>query len=76
MNVAGGQSTEEYFQAVAFNSLVNIVLDPALSPLHYTKAMDAIVLIFLTQGLKCVTFLPQVCCSPCSFPLASLAAFH
>jgi FKBP12-rapamycin complex-associated protein len=60
MHATGGQSNEDYFQAVVFNSLVGIVSDPALSALHYTKAMDAIVHIFLTQGLKCVSFLPQV----------------
>jgi FKBP12-rapamycin complex-associated protein len=70
MNTAGGQSNEEYFQVVVFNSLVGIILDPALSALHHTKAMDAIVHIFLTQGLKCASFLPQV--SQVSLPLCIL----
>lgn len=60
MTTAGSQSNEDYFQAVAFNSLVGIISDPGLSALHYTKAMDAMIYIFLTQGLKCVSFLPQV----------------
>lgn len=60
MTTVGGQTNEDYFQAVAFNSLVGIISDPSLSALHYTKAMDAIVHIFLTQGLKCISFLPQV----------------
>lgn len=60
MQATGGQSNEDYFQAVVFNSLVGIVQDPALSALHYTKSMDAMTHIFLTTGLKCVTFLPQV----------------
>lgn len=60
MNLSGGQSNEDYFQSVAFNSLVNIILDPALNAVYYTKAMDAIIHIFLTQGLKCVQYLPQV----------------
>lgn len=54
-----GPSSEEYYQAVVINSLLKILKDPSLVSSHHT-VIEAIMAIFKTQGLKCVSFLPQV----------------
>lgn len=56
-----GPSSEEYYQAVVINSLLKILKDGALVSSHHT-VIEAIMAIFKTQGLKCVSFLPQVSC--------------
>ncbi len=58
MNSAG-TSAEEYYQTVAINALVNVLNDSSLST-HHWSAIEAFMLIFKTQGLKCVPYLPQV----------------
>lgn len=54
-----GSSSEEYYQAVVINALLNVLKDPSLSNNHHA-AIEAIMSIFRTQGLKAVAFLPQV----------------
>jgi hypothetical protein len=51
---------DDYFQTVVINALLVILKDQALSSHHHT-VIDAVMSIFKTQGLKCATFLPQVC---------------
>lgn len=53
-------TSDDYFQSVVINHLLAILKDQALSTHHHT-VIEAIMSIFKTQGLKCVTFLPQVC---------------
>ena len=61
-NLTGASTaSDDYYQTVAINSLLNILKDQSLSN-HHHKVIEAIMSIFKTQGLKCVTFLPQVCC--------------
>ena len=54
-----GTSTDEYYQNVAVEALITILNDPALSA-HHHAAIEAIMYMFKTQGLKCVAFLPQI----------------
>ncbi|RDX49678.1 atypical/PIKK/FRAP protein kinase [Lentinus brumalis] len=49
---------DDCYQTVAINSLLNVLKDQSLSN-HHHKVIEAIMSIFKTQGLKCVTFLPQ-----------------
>ena len=51
--------TDDYFQSVVINSLLAILKDQTLSAHHHT-VIEAIMSIFKTQGLKCVSFLPQI----------------
>jgi FKBP12-rapamycin complex-associated protein len=53
-------ASDDYYQTVVFTTLLSVLKDQALSDHHYT-VIEAIMSIFKTQGLKCVTFLPQVC---------------
>lgn len=52
-------SSDDYFQTVVINHLLDILKDQTLSAQHHT-VIEAIMSIFKTQGLKCVAFLPQV----------------
>lgn len=52
-------SNEEYYPTVAINNLMRILKDPSLST-HHNKVIQAIMYIFQTLGLKCVSFLPQI----------------
>ncbi|CAK9439599.1 uncharacterized protein LODBEIA_P36990 [Lodderomyces beijingensis] len=52
-------SSEEYYPTVAISNLMKILKDPSLS-LHHTKVIQAIMYIFQTIGLRCVSFLPQI----------------
>jgi serine/threonine-protein kinase mTOR len=52
-------ATDDYFQTVVITSLLAILKDQSLNSHHHT-VIEAIMSIFKTQGLKCVTFLPQV----------------
>jgi serine/threonine-protein kinase mTOR len=54
-----GPSSEEYYQTVVIGALLNVLKDPSLSSSHHA-VIEAIMAIFKTQGLKCVSFLPQV----------------
>jgi serine/threonine-protein kinase mTOR len=64
-----GSSSEEYYQAVVISTLLSVLKDPSLN-LNHHAAIEAIMNIFRTQGLKAVAFLPQV--PPCLFPSVSL----
>ncbi|PWN54196.1 putative TOR1-1-phosphatidylinositol 3-kinase [Violaceomyces palustris] len=57
--MAIGTSSDDYFQNVAIDALINILKDPSLST-HHHAVIEAIMYMFKTQGLKCVTFLPQI----------------
>ena len=53
-------SNEEYYPQVVMNTLMhNVLRDSSLSQYH-TSVIEAIVSIFKTLGLKCVSFLPQI----------------
>ena len=54
-----GTSTDDYYQNVAIDALITILKDPSLST-HHHAVIEAIMYMFKTQGLKCVTFLPQI----------------
>ena len=56
---AATSGTDDYFQTVVITSLLAILKDQSLNSHHHT-VIEAIMSIFKTQGLKCVTFLPQV----------------
>jgi FKBP12-rapamycin complex-associated protein len=58
MNTAGA-SAEEYYQTVAISGIVNVLNDATQNGNHWA-AIEAFMLIFKTQGLKCVPYLPQV----------------
>jgi len=53
-------ATDDYYQSVVVNALLKILADDALRTHHY-DVIEAVMIIFKTQGLKCVTYLPQVC---------------
>ncbi|KAM6497086.1 phosphatidylinositol 3-kinase [Amanita muscaria] len=52
-------ASDDYFQTVVINALLKILKDQAMSSHHHT-VIEAVMSIFKTQGLKCVTFLPQI----------------
>lgn len=54
-----GSSSDEYYQAVVINALLSVLKDPSLQLNHFS-AIEAIMNIFRTQGLKAVAFLPEV----------------
>ncbi|KAK0217827.1 phosphatidylinositol 3-kinase [Armillaria fumosa] len=51
--------TDDYYQNVVINALLAILKDQSLSTHHHT-AIEAVMSIFKTQGLKCASFLPQI----------------
>ncbi|KIK61711.1 hypothetical protein GYMLUDRAFT_42743 [Collybiopsis luxurians FD-317 M1] len=52
-------ASDDYYQTVVITSLLAILKDPALSN-HHHAVIEAIMSIFKTQGLKSVSFLPQI----------------
>jgi FKBP12-rapamycin complex-associated protein len=56
---SSGTSPDEFYQRVAINALVQVLHDPT-NTTHHWAAVEALMLIFKTQGLKCVSYLPQV----------------
>ncbi|GAA93365.1 uncharacterized protein L969DRAFT_91224 [Mixia osmundae IAM 14324] len=54
-----GPSHDEYYPTIAFSALLAILRDPSLSN-HHTAVIEAVMYIFRSLRLKCVTFLPQV----------------
>jgi FKBP12-rapamycin complex-associated protein len=52
-------SNEDFYQTVAVHCLVSVLNDPTMKENHY-EAVEAVMLIFRTQRLRCVSFLPQV----------------
>ncbi|CDS00383.1 hypothetical protein [Sporisorium scitamineum] len=57
--LAIGTSTDDYYQNIAIDALITILKDPSLST-HHHAVIEAVMYMFKTQGLKCVTFLPQI----------------
>lgn len=58
-HTASPSASDDYYQTVVITALLNILKDQSLTSHHHT-VIEAIMSIFKTQGLKCVTFLPQV----------------
>ncbi|KAK7025239.1 Serine/threonine-protein kinase TOR [Favolaschia claudopus] len=52
-------ASDDYFQTVVMSALLAILKDVSLNNHHHT-VIESIMSIFKTQGLKCVSFLPQV----------------
>ncbi|KAI0032654.1 atypical/PIKK/FRAP protein kinase [Vararia minispora EC-137] len=52
-------AADDYYQTVVINALLGVLRDQSMSGHHHT-VIEAIMSIFKTQGLKCVTFLPQI----------------
>lgn len=52
-------SNDEYYPTVAITNLMKILKDPSLK-IHHSKVIQAIMYIFQTLGLRCVSFLPQI----------------
>ncbi|KAG8710612.1 phosphatidylinositol kinase- protein kinase tor1 [Ceratobasidium sp. 394] len=57
--IAADTNKEEYSSTVVFSALVGILKTPSLSS-HHPSAIDAIMSICKTQGLKILGYLPQV----------------
>jgi FKBP12-rapamycin complex-associated protein len=72
---SASSSSEDYFQTVVIKSLLDILKDQSLSSHHHT-VIEAIMSIFKTQGLKCVTFLPQVRIAVTLHEYIGLTAMH
>ncbi|KAF8448980.1 phosphatidylinositol 3-kinase [Boletus edulis BED1] len=51
--------SDDYYQTVVITALLTVLRDQSMSSHHHT-VIEAIMNIFKTQGLKCVTFLPQI----------------
>ncbi|KIK95251.1 hypothetical protein PAXRUDRAFT_33077 [Paxillus rubicundulus Ve08.2h10] len=51
--------SDDYYQTVVITSLLAVLRDQSMSNHHHT-VIEAIMNIFKTQGLKCVTFLTQI----------------
>ena len=58
-HTSSSSASDDYYQTVVITALLSILKDQSLSSHHHT-VIEAIMSIFKTQGLKCVTFLPQV----------------
>ncbi|KAJ2934856.1 hypothetical protein H1R20_g2275, partial [Candolleomyces eurysporus] len=69
---SSSSSSDDYFQTVVIDSLLSILKDQSLGGNHHT-VIEAIMSIFKTQGLKCVTFLPQIIPAFASVTLGSTA---
>ena len=52
-------SSDEYYPTVAIKALMRILKDISLSA-HHTAVVQAVMYIFKTSGLKCISFLPQI----------------
>ncbi|EIW79336.1 atypical PIKK FRAP protein kinase [Coniophora puteana RWD-64-598 SS2] len=52
-------ASDDYYQSVVISSLLAVLKDSSLTT-HHVTVIEAIMNIFKTQGLKCVTFLPQI----------------
>lgn len=52
-------SNKEYFPTVVINALLNILKDPSLVQ-HHAVVIEAIMNIFRTLGLECVSFLDKI----------------
>ena len=52
-------SNEEYYPQVVVNALMGVIRDSSLS-IYHSAVIDAVMNIFKTLGLKCVSFLPTI----------------
>ncbi|KAF3011376.1 phosphatidylinositol kinase- protein kinase tor1 [Neopestalotiopsis sp. 37M] len=52
-------SSKEYYPTVAINALLNILKDQSLQQ-HHASVIEAIMAIFRTLGLECVSFLDRI----------------
>ncbi|XDG06455.1 hypothetical protein ABKA04_006070 [Annulohypoxylon sp. FPYF3050] len=52
-------SNKEYYPTVVINALLNILKDHSLAP-HHAAVIEAIMNIFRTLGLECVSFLDRI----------------
>ncbi|KAK5667368.1 phosphatidylinositol kinase-related protein kinase tor1 [Batrachochytrium dendrobatidis] len=52
-------SSDEYFPTIATIALMKILRDPSLS-IHHAAVVNAVMIMFRTLGLKCVSLLPQI----------------
>ena len=52
-------SNEEYYPTIVINTLMNLLKDSSLTQYH-SQVIDAVMNIYQTMGLKCVSFLGQV----------------
>ncbi|KAI2465814.1 FAT-domain-containing protein [Annulohypoxylon bovei var. microspora] len=52
-------SSKEYYPTVVINALLNILKDHSLAP-HHAAVIEAIMNIFRTLGLECVSFLDRI----------------
>jgi FKBP12-rapamycin complex-associated protein len=52
-------ASDEYYPTVVINTLIGLLRDSSLTQYH-TQVIDAIMNIYQTMGLKCVSFLGQV----------------
>lgn len=59
LTTGGPSQNEDYYPTVAIDALMRILKDSSLS-VHHTAAVQAVMYIFKTLGLKCVSFLPIV----------------
>ena len=53
-------SNDEYYPQVVMNTLLNNVLKDSSLVQYHSAVIEAVVTIFKTLGLKCVSFLPQI----------------
>ncbi|KAF8519025.1 phosphatidylinositol 3-kinase [Hysterangium stoloniferum] len=58
-HITASSGSDDYYQTVAIDALLGIMKDQSLANQHHV-AVDSIMSIFKTQGLKCVSFLPQI----------------
>ena len=57
--MGSGTSLEDFYPAIAINSLMRILKDQSLSQ-HHTMAIQALGFIFKSLSIKSVPYLPQV----------------
>ncbi|KIY73583.1 atypical/PIKK/FRAP protein kinase [Cylindrobasidium torrendii FP15055 ss-10] len=59
LNQKDALTSDDYFQNVVIKALLDILKDQSLAS-HHHMAIEAVMSIFKTQGLKCAAFLPQI----------------
>jgi serine/threonine-protein kinase mTOR len=60
MLMMGLGNTEEYYPTVVMSALMQILRDPSLNT-HHIAVVQSIMSMYKALGLKCVSFLPEVC---------------
>jgi FKBP12-rapamycin complex-associated protein len=59
VSYVANSAADDYYQTVVIGALLGALRDQTFGG-HHHSVIEAIMSIFKTQGLKCVTFLPQV----------------